>query len=160
MPVIWSHSCDCNRYSGCVFIDNFSIKYVDNIKFLGVILDSKLSWRQHISQVCLTISRNIGVMSKLRYKLPDSAMLLLYNALILPHLMYCNIVWGGAGKSLFERLFKLQKRSIRIITYSMYIAYTSPLFSKLKVLNLKDIFSLQVLLFVYKCKFPLCDRSI
>ena len=154
------YRCDYSSVSGCISIDNLIIELVDEIKFLGVYLDSKLLWKQHISQISLTISRNIGIMSKLRYKLPTSAMLILYNTLILPHLTYCIIVWGCAGKTLLDRLFFLQKRSMRIITYSSYTAHTSPLFSKLGVLKLGDIYILQVLLFVYNCRHPPCESKL
>ena len=149
----------CSRFADSISIDNLNIELVDKVKFLGIFLGSSLSWREHVSQISLTISRNIGIISKLRYKLPADALLILYNTLILPHLMYCIIVWGSAGKNLMDRLFKLQKRSIRVITYSSYTAHTGPLFSKLGILKIDDIYTLQVLLFVYNCRYPPCSKS-
>ena len=151
---------DKNKFTDSIRIENCIIDQVDVIKFLGVYIDSKLSWKHHISQLSLTISRNIGVLYKLRQKLPDSAMLTLYNALILPHLMYCIVVWGCAGKSQMDRLRILQKRSIRIITNSIYNAHTSPLFLKLRTLKLEDIFILQILLFVFNTRYPPCAKNV
>ena len=48
---------------------------------------------------------------------------ILYNSLILPHLQYCILSWGFKS----DRIFKLQKRAVRIITYSKYNAHTEPL---------------------------------
>src|SRR2546425_11657606 len=105
---------DYGKFKDSIFIDSCIVKQVDEIKFLGVTIDSSLTWKHHISQICSIISRNIGIMYKLRSKLSDSVLFTLYNVLILPHLMYCNIVWGCAGKTLLDRLFILEKRGIRI----------------------------------------------
>src|SRR2546425_11866718 len=83
--------------SSKISIDGININLVDEVKFLGLYLDSRLSWKQHVSSVSLTVSRNIGIISKLRRILPCTAMLTLYNTLILPHLMFCIIIWGNAG---------------------------------------------------------------
>src|SRR3989442_2738844 len=104
--------------------------------------------------------QTVCIMYKLCSKLSDSVLFTLYNVLILPHLMYCNIVWGCGGKTLLDRLFILQKRAIRIITRSSYLAHTSPLFHKLGILKLEDIYKLQVLLFVYNCRSPPCAKNV
>ena len=82
-----------------VMIDGISISRVFSTKFLGVVIDHKLSWLDHISSISKVISRNSGVISKLRHFLPASSLALLYNTLILPYLKYCNIVWARASNS-------------------------------------------------------------
>ena len=66
-------------------IDNIPITRVHFTKFLGVIIDDKLSWSNHITNITKTISRNTGVLSKLRIFLPSSILSSLYNTLILPY---------------------------------------------------------------------------
>ena len=55
-------------------IDNTNIKEVQSIKYLGVILDNKLSWIQHIK-----ISKGIGIMYKARNYVNKNALLGLYH---------------------------------------------------------------------------------
>ena len=69
-----------------ISIYNIPITRVYSTKFLGVIIDYKLSWSDHISSLTKITSRNIGVMSKLRLFLPPFSIVLLYNTLILPYL--------------------------------------------------------------------------
>jgi len=95
-----------------------------------------------------------------RSKVDERVLLTLYNVLILPHLMYCNIVWGSASKTILDPLVKLQKRAVRIIARATYIAHTNPLFGKYCILKLEDMYRLQMLLFVYNCRFPPCAKSI
>ena len=49
---------------------------------------------------------------------------------------YSDIVWGNCGKTLFDRLQKLQNRAARVLTFSRYDAYANRLF---KQLNWKDL---------------------
>src|SRR5271165_4315852 len=80
-------------------------------KFLGVLIDSKLTWKPHIASVCSKISRGIGVINKLRFKLPTNILLNLYHSLVYSHLIYCIIIWGSACTTNLNPLFVLQQRS-------------------------------------------------
>jgi len=79
-----------------VKINDKIIKQVQSAKFLGVYIDQHLSWSEHISQVKTKISKNCGVLNKLKHFLPQSTLLLIYNSLILPYLQYCAIVWASS----------------------------------------------------------------
>ena len=72
-----------------LIIDSISINRVFSAKFLGVIIDHKWSWSEHISSVHKLICRNSSVISKIRHFLPASSLVLLYNTLILPYLNCC-----------------------------------------------------------------------
>ena len=99
-------------------------------------------------QVSNKISRSIGVLNRLKRFLPQYTLLLLYNSLVLPHLQYCILCWGFKS----SRLFKLQKRAMRYISNSKYNAHTSPIFKKLKLLKITDIYNLSLLKFYFKLK--------
>ena len=97
-------------------IDNTIIKRVDNCKFLGVYVDENLSWSVYIDKISNEILKTIGVISRICYKFDSTTLLMLYNTLVLPYLNYCCIVWGANYLGRLERLLKLQKRMICIIT--------------------------------------------
>ena len=48
-----------------IIFDDTPLEKVSHIKFLGIIVDSKLSWKLHIDNICKTISRNIGIINRL-----------------------------------------------------------------------------------------------
>ena len=127
-------------------INNHEIERVRHFNFLGITIDEHMSWSMHIQKISNKISRNLGCLNRLKRFLPLSTLKLLYNSLILPHLQYVILSWG------FEhsRVFKLQKRGVRIISLSKYNAHTEPIFKKLKMLKLEDIFNLSLLKFQYK----------
>jgi len=89
--------------------------------------------------VALKLAKSLGILYRLKTKLPKSCLLTVYYSLIYPHLTYCNIVWGGAAKAIINELVVLQKRAIRIITNSNYRSNTTALFKELQILKLEDI---------------------
>lgn len=126
------------------------IKEVKSIKYLGVLMDSHLNWKDHIFHVTKKISKSIGILSKLRHYVSTNTLVQMYYAFVYPFLTYSCIVWGSTYKTNIKPLEMLQKKAIRIITFSKYDAHTYPLFSKLKVLKIHDIITYCTGLFVYQ----------
>ena len=108
-----------NNYTK-IKIDEANIMEVQCIKYLGVILDNKLSWIQHISYVKRKISKGIGIMYKARNYIDKKVLLGLYHSYIYPYLIYCIEFWRNAPTCHINPLFMLQKRIIRILTFSNY----------------------------------------
>ena len=139
---------------GHIIFDETPLEKVTLIKFLGVYVDCKLSWKHHITTTCKTISRNIGVINKLKYVLPSSVLLMLYSSLILPYLNYGILVWGNTHQVLLDKLLLLQKKSMRIIFNLHPRTHTDDLFFHNKILKVKDLylFHLGQLMFNFKTK--------
>src|SRR5690349_15228748 len=78
-------------------IDCTVISRVKTPKYLEVIIDEKLKWQNHI--VAIKLAKSLGILNRLKYKLPKSCMLTLYFSVVCPYLTCCNIVWRGASKS-------------------------------------------------------------
>ena len=127
-------------------INNATIEKVGQFKFLGLTLDSNLNWKKHSDNITNKCSQILGILNRLKHILPQSIKIMLYNALLLPHINYCLVTWGYQCK----RINILQKRAIRLITLSRYNGHTAPLFKKLKLLTIKDMLALQELKFYYK----------
>ena len=87
-------------------------------KFLGIIIHENLSWKPQISVVCDKVSKVIGVLCKARQYLPLDTLKTLYNALFVPYINYCTLILASTYASYLEPLSVLQKKSIRIITFS------------------------------------------
>ena len=129
-------------------IDNQPIQQTDTFNFLGVTIDETVSWRPHINNIGNKISKAVGIMKKLRSFLPQSILLSLYNSLVLPHIYYGILVWGFN----VPRLFKLQKKAVRVLSSSKYNAHTDPLFKQYGILKIKDILHLKCLKLSHRCE--------
>ena len=127
-------------------ICNKPIDVVSQFTFLGTLLDEHISWKNHIDMVTNKLSKIIGILHRLKYVYPESILITIYNSLFVPHVNYGSLVWGTNIK----RLGILQKKAIRIITHSNYIAHTEPLLKQLNLLKVEDMFSLNILKFLHK----------
>ena len=132
-----------------IIFDDTPLEKVSHIKFLGIIVDSKLSWKLHIDNICKTISRNIGIINRLKFHIPVSSMLMLYSSLILPYLNYGILAWGNTYQCFLDRLLLLQKRSLRTICNSAFRSHTDSLFFNNKILKINDLFQFQLGQFMY-----------
>ena len=91
-------------------INGTKIERKTEARFLGVIIDEKLTWSHHIAAVRLKMIRYVGIMYKIKNKIPLKARLQIYHSFVQSHLNYCSLVWGFAAKSLIESLFSKQKQ--------------------------------------------------
>jgi len=104
-------------------------------KFLGVVIDCKLEWKDHINYLCNKLSKSLGILYKAKSVLNSSALKSLYYSFAYPYLSYCIHAWGKSFKTYTDRLFKIQKKLVRIISHAKYLDHTDPLFSMHKLLK-------------------------
>ena len=130
-------------------LDNTRSERVFITKFLGVIIDENLTWKNHIDGVTKTISRNIGVINNLKYFVPERVLHTLYCTLVLSYVNYNILVWGSTCCSYMDKILKLQKWAVRSITKSHHRSHSAPLFKQLKILNVYDKLEVGVFMFRY-----------
>ena len=131
-------------------IDNTKIERVTHEKFLGIIIDDKLNWNMHRNILAAKISRNAGILFRLKGTVPQSIILTLYYSFVQSHLCYCPMLWGLGSNSSLKQIFAAQKKSIRAIEQN-YVNYfydqstgelpghTKAIFSKYKIFIGKSI---------------------
>ena len=122
-----------------LFINNQSLTEENSTRYLGIYIDSNLNWKSHINYIAKKVKRSIGTLSKLRYYLNSKTLLDLYYALVYPFLTYCIIAWGNTYQTSLQPLIVLQKKAIRIKTFSSFYEHTSPLFKDLNIIKLFDL---------------------
>ena len=115
-----------NNYK--VYMSNQEISEVNSTKFLGVIINNPLNWKNHLDYICTKIAKNIGIILKARHVFEKHTLLSLYYSLIYPYLTYCIQVWGATYQSHLSKLMILQKKLVRIIHGVPPRTHTKPLF--------------------------------
>ena len=129
--------------------NNVKIDNYDHGPFLGVEIDSKLKFRDHIDTICNKISRSIGIMYKLKNFVPTVVLKQIYYSLVYPYLNYCICIYGGTYNVHMNRLVILQKRIVRLICKAPFLAHTSNLFHDLKFLKICDIYKYTIGIYMY-----------
>ena len=76
-------------------INDIEIDRVNEVLFLGVIVDERLSWKSQIQNVARNVSNSVGVIYKSSFCLNKTSLCTLYYSLVYPYLHYCASVWGS-----------------------------------------------------------------
>ena len=129
------------------------------IKYLGIYLDSNLNGKYHCDLLLPKLKRANGMLCKARHYVPSEELKSLYYAIFSSHLVYGCQIWGQNLDVHTEKVFKLQNRAMRIISFSDFHASSSPIYKELKILRLEDFITLQNCLFVHDFfhkKLPVC----
>ena len=121
-----------------------------SIKYLGVLIDTSLNWKDHIHELSKKISRGIGILLKLRKCVSTQILLQVYYSIIYTFFTYGVLIWGNTYKTNLYPLIILQKKAVRIITFSDFLAHTSPLFKELNLLKFIDIVDFHTALFMFR----------
>lgn len=121
-------------------------KYFNCVKFLGVVLDSKLTWDKHTELVCNNVSRNVFLLRNLVKCVSQATLLVAYHALIHSKLTYAILVWGHSTHS--ASVFFVQRKAVRIIADLAYSDDCKEAFKKLNILTVPCAYILQCLLYI------------
>ena len=89
-------------------------------------------------------------MTRLKYLLPTHILSTIYHSLFLPHISYGLTAWGNSVSKEYKRLITLQKKVVRTICQAKYNSHTDPLFKKMNMLKIRDLFNLNCCKLFYK----------
>ena len=130
--------------------NNYPIENEAYVKYLGITIDEKLTWKHHLLNVRIKLSKALGILYKIRNHCPPSTLRQLYFSLIYPHLQYGIMSWGCVSDYQLKPLQTLQNKILRCITHSKFDQHANTLYNRLNLLKIRDIFLLQYSLFMYK----------
>ena len=104
-----------------IMLGGESVKHCDAFKYLGVVLDSSLSFNLHIDHMKKKVSKTLGMFSRIRSSLTTEVSNGLYKSTILPNLKHCCAVFHGCSKK-NEELERLQKRAPGIVLKTVHLS--------------------------------------
>ncbi|CAF4841982.1 unnamed protein product [Pieris macdunnoughi] len=122
------------------------IKRQNCVRYLGTMVDQRLSWRDHIELVMARVRKLIWLFKNLRH-VADSALLKqIYTALAQSILIYCIPAWGGAIKTKFLELERAQRSLLKVIHFKPYRFPTEMLYAVSDLLSVRKLYVLQTTL--------------
>ena len=129
------------------------IEWVCEFKYLGLTLNNRMSYSNHIDRVCNKVSQYIGVFYNLNRILPTHILVLLYHTFILPHFMLHIVLWGTAPEMYLSKIRIKQNKLLRAILKVEVIngvpqQRTVTMYSSLKILTVDSLFKLQLFRFL------------
>ena len=120
------------------------------MKLLGVEIDDKLSFSQHISTICAKAGRQLNALARLRHVLNTKTKMIIFNSFIVCHFNYCPLVWHHCSKDSMTKMEKVQERGLRIV-FNDNISSYEELLAKANKKTLYVERLKKIALLVFKC---------
>ena len=134
-----------------VSFNNNSIERVNLYKYLGVIFDPQLNWRDHIESLSLKVAKRIGVIRRVNYYIPPHTLKMLANALVIPLFDYCCCVWSNCKVYFSDSLQVLLNRLGRILLSVDIYTPVNDILNSLGWSRLNDKWNENILTLIFKC---------
>ena len=142
-----------------LYLGTDPIEQVSSHRLLGVVIDDEMRWNLHINNVCRSVSKNLYLLSKLKYYIDASAQKMFFHAHCLSHINYASNVWSGAGEVHLKKLNSLHRRAGKIISPNPYLS-TSDKLRSVNIISLEQQFNLNLAVLVYKARHGLAPKYI
>lgn len=136
------------------------IKNVENIKYLGVIVDNHLRWNEHAYYINKKIRNLLYRFYQLREILNAKMIRTIYMSLVESVLRYCLIVWGGCFKNALKNIMVTQNYALKIIYKKEPTYSTDSLYKEANILPLRALFVHSCLIYLPKIKYLLTDNTV
>ena len=129
-----------------------NIERKNTIKYLGIYIDNHLKWKTHIQHIKIKISKNLGIIYKLRYLVSITLLKQLYYSLIYPYISYGIMSWGTACQTRLQTIKRKQNKCLRAIFFAPMNESATPFYQLLEIHELNSIFEIKDSTLVYKLR--------
>ena len=123
---------------------------VTQFKYLGVTLDSNLTFKKHIKKVANTIRFSLQNLQQIRPLISSDAAKSYLHCMILSHIEYCFVVWSFAGITTLKPIEQLYKNSIKVFARKSYSFHHCPILARHNFLSFKNLKSFKNSCLIYK----------
>ena len=107
-----------------IVIDDVHISRCKNVKLLGVTIDDKLKFDDHVSKICAKASQQLNTLIRIRKCLTYNQRFRIYDSFILSNFNFCPIVWHYCSVKSTRKMENIQKRALRFLTDDKLSNYT------------------------------------
>lgn len=130
---------NCDKTERIIFtLNSLQQENLSKVKLLGITLDNKLNWGEHIQMLTSKLSRVIYLLRKLRLYVTPELLRVAYFAFFHSHLLYGIRLWGNATN--IENIFKLQKKALRILAHAPGREHCKPIFREYKIMTVVSMY--------------------
>lgn len=140
------HSYNCNLNDLCQ-CDQL-IERTKNVKYLGIMMDENLSWKDHIMYITNKIRKLIYKFYELRNIFTFKMLKIIYQSLVESIICYGLVVWGSAGKMVLKKLEIAQKAILKIILFKKKRYPSILVYKDSQTLNPKQLYIKTILRFM------------
>lgn len=144
-----------------LYIGDFQIKYTSCCKYLGILIDNRLNWQEHIEYVYKKILKFCGIFYKIRDLLPPQCLRMVYYSFVHSHILYGIEIYANTCSTYLNHLTILNNKLIRILFNKNKYTHVKDLYKIIDSLPILKLHEFVILTFVHKCIFrPVCLPDI
>ena len=132
-----------------VFLNGITVPLSNSVQYLGVTLDSMVTFEIHIKILETNLSKAVGIICKLKFVLPKDALIKLYYALFHPHLLYGLVIWGSTYPSYLMKISTLQNKIVKLVGGGAFQDRVTPFYYKLNIPKLTDLYKIEISKLMY-----------
>jgi len=122
------------------------IKYTYEKRFLGIHLAEDVKWDVHVNHVCDTLNKSFYIIHSLKKVIGINVLRGIYFANFHSHLRYGITFWGGDSQGL--KVFKMQKRVVRLMGNVQKRMSYRELFKKLRILPMPCLYIMEMIIYI------------
>ena len=141
-------------------INGISLERVHSVKYLGVVMDDKLTWAEHLKQLSLQLARYSGIFYRLQNVITQKTLIMLYYSVIYSRVQYGIALWRTAAKARLQEINVRLNNIVRSITRSGKYVPVTPLYKHLNILKLDDIYRLELAKIMYQLRHHLLPKTL
>lgn len=135
-----------------VKLNNQTLEKVAEIKYLGVILDEQLTFKQYVVYIVKKVAKKINFLRRISKNLSMFARLTIYKTIIAPHFEYCSTVLLFLNNNEIQTLQKMQNKAMRVILQCNRYTPIQNMLEVLGFMTIRQRILLRTLQFIYKIK--------
>jgi hypothetical protein len=130
-------------------VDDMILEYSETVKYLGVIVDYRLMFDEHIKYNAAKISRKTGYLMRIGRYLSKWSKKTVFNTIVAPHYEYCASIYLGANKQDINKLQMLQNKAMRCILRCDWYTPKTEMLRSLEWLSVKQRIKFKALVFIH-----------
>jgi Reverse transcriptase (RNA-dependent DNA polymerase) len=141
---------DQNNMKAPIIMEKCHLEFVDEFKYLGVIIDQHLGMSKNVEYVAKKMSKKVGFLIRVGRYLSLSTRMLIYKSIVLPHIDYCSTLFWGITSSNMDKLQKLHIKGLKAVLRCDRYTPTKEVLEITNMLTVEQRVTLNTLVFLHK----------
>ena len=133
-----------------VVVDGERLRVVSDFKYLGVLIDNNLTFKEHIKKVSKCVKFNLSNFRHIRSCMSTKAALMYMHSMILSHITYCLTTWSQASNTALKPLLSLYKKTLKVLDRKSNNYHHCHILLKYKLLNWENLIKYSHSCLMYK----------
>ena len=135
-----------------------TIKRATEMKYLGLLLDQKLNYNEHVQSICNSILKYFGIFNHIKHKVNKKTARQLYFAFVSSRIKYGIEIYGNCSERNVNKIHTMQNKLLKLLLQLDRLTPTSVLHKNLNILKINDLYKCSVLLFVNDTQIGKCPK--